>query len=152
MFFGHNLARSSTPQYLSSGIAAASGVTETSAAVNMAEDQAVLFAVCLGTVNAGGGGVIKVQASNDNGVSDPFTDVAGSGQQFSAANSGQAFVTDIYRPQKQFLQVSLVLNGGGTTTVQSIFALQYHVGVAPEVPGTNVAGVVWLSNPGPGAA
>ena len=42
--------------------------------------------------------------------------------------------------------------GSGNTTIQSIVAVTYHLAVAPETPGTNVNGVVWLSNPGPGAA
>jgi hypothetical protein len=152
MFFGHNLSRSTTPQSLSSGVAAGSGDTQTSSVLNVGQDLGAYFFVQLGTVATGGSGVIKLQQSNDNGVSDPYADVAGSGQTFSATNSGHGFVVDVYRPQKQYFQVVIVRNGGGNTTIASIFALQYHVGVAPEAPGTNVDGVVWLNSPGPGAA
>lgn len=152
MFFGHNLARSTNFALLSDGVAAGLGDTQTSTAVDLAADKGCLVTVVLGTVSTGGAGTIKLQMSADNGVSDPFTDIAGSGQAFTASNSGHAFVVDVYRPQKRYIQAVVVRGSGGNTVIQSIVAQTYHLAVAPELPGTNVDGVVWLSNPGPGAA
>jgi hypothetical protein len=151
MFFGHNLARSTTPNLLSDGVAAGSGDTQNSTALDMAEDQGVHFTVVLGTVAAGGSGTIKIQMSADNNVADPWTDVAGSAQSYTSTNSAHAFVADIFKPQRRYLRVVVIRGAGGNTTIQSIVALQYHVGVAPENPGTNFDGVLWLANPGPGA-
>lgn len=154
MFFGHNLARSVNFALLSDGVSAGSGDTQTSTVLDMVEDRGACFILTLGTVASGGGGVFKLQSSMDNGVSDPFTDIAGSsgGFSFTSTNSGHALVIDVYRPQKRYLQAVVVRGSGGNTTIQSIVAVTYHLSAAPETPGTSVDNVVWLSNPGPGTA
>ena len=74
----HNLSRHTNPWVLSAGVAAGSGDTQTSAALDTGLDQAAHIFITLGTVSTGGSGLIKLQASADNGVADPFTDVMGS--------------------------------------------------------------------------
>lgn len=152
MFFGHNISRSINPNLLSDGIAAGTGDTQTSSAVNLNLDQAVMLSIILGTVASGGAGLIKVQGSNDNGVADPFVDLMNTGVPYTSANSGQGIIIDLYRPQKRYLQVVIERTGGGNATVQSIVAYVYHLFLAPESPGTNFGSVGWLSNVGPGTA
>ena len=106
----------------------------------------------LGTVSSGGGGVFKAQMSADNGVADPFTDVAGSGFTFSSTNSGHCLIIDLYRPQKRYVQFVTVRTGTANTTIQSVVAQTYHLGIAPEAPGTSVDNIVWLANSANGAA
>lgn len=153
----HNLSRHSNPWVLSPGVAAGSGDTQTSAVLDLAVDEAVLIFVTLGTVSAGGAGTIKVQMSADNAVADPFADVANTGALYTSSNTLQGVVIDLYRPQKRYLQVQVVRGSGGNTVIASITALTYHGASQPLIPGTtsttgNVFNVIWLSNPGPGAA
>jgi len=151
----HNLSRHSNPWVLSPGVAAGSGDTQTSAVLDTGLDQAAHFFVTLGTVSTGGSGLIKLQASADNGVADPFADVMGSGVSYAVGNTLQGCVIDVYRPQKRYLQVQVIRGSGGNTVIASITALTYHLGVAPEIPGNTsttgqIFGINWLSNPGPG--
>ena len=153
----HNLSRSSNPWVLMTYTAAGSGDTQTSAVLDTNQDQAAYFVVILGTVSSGGGGTIKVQHSADNNVTDPFTDIAGSGFVSAIGNTLQGAIIDIYRPQKRYLQVVILRGSGGNTVISSVFGLTYHVGYAPEMAGTtsttgNIANITWLSNPGSGAA
>jgi hypothetical protein len=155
MFF-HNLARHVNPWVLSPGVVAGSGDTQTSAVLDTGVDYAALFFVTLGTVSTGGTGLIKVQGSADNGVADPFADIAGTGVTYAIGNTLQGAVIDVYRPQKRYLQVQIVRGSGGNTVIASITALTYHGSVQPLVPGStsttgNIMNVVWLSNPGPGS-
>lgn len=153
----HNLSRSSNPWVLSPGVSAGSGDTQTSAVLDTNQDQGAYFAVILGTVSTGGAGTIKLQHSSDNGVADPFADVMGSGFVYGIGNTLQGCVIDVYRPQKRYMQVVVVRGSGGNTVIGAIFAVTYHQGFAPLVPGVtsttgNIANVTWLSNPGSGAA
>lgn len=156
MFF-HNLSRHTTPWVLSSGVAAGSGDTQTSTVLDTFESAAAYFFVFLGTVSTGGAGLIKVQMSADNAVADPFVDVQGTGTSYAVGNTLQGCVIEIYRPQRRYLQVQVIRGSGGNTVIAAIGALTFHVGVAPEVPGStsttgNIFNVTWLANPGPGAA
>jgi hypothetical protein len=117
----------------------------------MNESQAVYFEIVLGAVSAGGTGLIKIQMSEDNGVSDPFIDVAQTGLTYTSVNSQQLGVIDIYRPQRQYLRVAIIRGTGGNTAITAILALAYHLQVAPVLLDTTVMNVIWLSNPGPGA-
>lgn len=146
MFFGHNLIKSTTPYSLSSGVAAGLGDTQLSAVLDMGESQGALFTVQLGTVAAGGTGTIQLQSSEDNGVTDAYANIAATAQAFTSTNSGHAFVLDLSRPQKRYHQVAITRGGTGDTTIQSVTAFKYHVGVAPESPGTNVDGVLETTN------
>jgi hypothetical protein len=155
MFF-HNLIKHANPWVLSPGVAAGSGDTQTSAVLDTAVDYAALFFITLGTVSTGGSGLIKVQGSADNGVADAFADIAGTGVTYTASNTLQGAVIDLYRPQKRYLQVQVIRGSGGNTVIASITALTYHGSNQPLVPGVtsttgNIMNVVWLSNPGPGS-
>ena len=154
--FYHNLSRHSTPWVLSSGVAAGSGDTQTSAVLNMSQDQGVMFTVVFGTITSLATGLIKIQQSADNGVADPFADVAGSGVTYSSSNTLQGCLIDIYRPWKTYLQVQVLRRAQANTVIAAIVAHVYHLSVAPELAGNtsttgNIFNVKWLNNPGPGA-
>ena len=151
MFPGHNLSRHTNPNSLSSLIPAGQGDVQTSNSVDLAENQGVLFLIQMGTIASGGNGTIKIQMSADDGVTDPYVDVAGSGQNFTNANSTHLFVVDINRPQRRWWRVAVVRGSGGNTSINGIIALEYNLEVAPNEAGLNTDGVVWLANPGPGA-
>jgi hypothetical protein len=118
----------------------------------MVTDRAVMFSIILGTVAAGGEGIIKVQGSRDNGVAYPFVDLANTAVPFTSANSGQGFIIDLYQPQMRYLQVVVMRNGSGNVTIQSIVAYVYHLSFAPESPGTNFGAIGWFPNVAAGTA
>jgi hypothetical protein len=155
----HNLSRHANPWTLMTYTAAGTGDTQTSSVVDTFVDAACMFLITLGTVSTNGAGLIKVQMSADNNVTDPFTDVAGSGIPWAVGNTLQTAVIDIYRPWKRYLQVVLLRTGGGNTVISAVTALTYHLGVAPgdsePIPtatARNIINVNWLNSPGPGAA
>ena len=110
----------------------------------------------LGTVSTGATGQMKLQMSADNGVTDPFTDVAGTGILYTATNTLQGAVVDLNRPQKRYVQAVVVRGAGGNTVIAAITALSYHDNIAPNVPGGtsttgNIINVIWLNNAANGA-
>lgn len=119
--------------------ATASGSTDiTSDSVDMAGFDAVLFFTTFGAITAEATTGIKVQQSSDNGGSDGFADLAGTGIVVADDADGQTFGIEIIRPRERYLRC-VVTRADEASAVGPIYALQY-AGSRGPVQNT-VAGV-----------
>lgn len=107
---------------VTAGAAATSAIT--SSALNMAGFDGVMFIVSLGTIVTGAVTSIKIQQSSDDGSSDDYSDVSGTGQTIADTADDTTIFSDVIRPGKQYLKL-LVSRGTQNATVGSIIAIQY---------------------------
>lgn len=112
---------------------AASATTPvTSAIVDTAGYEGVVFRTSLSTANATN--TIKVQQSATN-ATDDMEDVAGTS--VSSGTTNEDLVVEVYRPTKRYLQV--VVSRGAATTCESIWADLYGGGQG-QISNNTVAG------------
>ncbi len=115
----------------------------TSASVNMANYDGVLFLTSYGTAAADN--LFHAQQSSDDGGSDTFTDIAGSEIDLSGASDEDQWL-DIFRPEEQYVRV--VAQRGTSSTLGDIWAVQYK---GRDVPISNlISGTIYgkqLINP-----
>lgn len=151
MLFTPSLSSSINPYLLSGGIPAGKDDIQTSSVLDAVDDCGALFIVTFGAIENLGFGLVKLQMSSDQGLTDPFADIEGSAENFETLHAGHGLLLDVCAPHKRFLRVVINRNKPGHITIQSIVALTYS---HPAVPGAlgstfNVDGR--LSKPGPGA-
>jgi hypothetical protein len=91
----------------------------TSAAVDMAGFDGALFFTSFGTAAANNS--IKLQQSDDDGVSDGYSDIAGSS--VASGTSDEDVWIDIQKPTKRYLK--LVATRGTSSTLESIYVQKY---------------------------
>jgi hypothetical protein len=110
---------------VSPGVAA--GTTNiTPGGVDTAGYDSVLFLAVFGTLSAGAVTSLKAQASNDNGNTDAWSDIAGSNTPVpQATGSNKAASLDVYRPIKRYVQ-PVVLRGTGNAVLQVLVAVLYN--------------------------
>jgi hypothetical protein len=121
--------------------AGAAGTTDiNSTAINMEGFEAALFIVTFGAITAAAVTSIKLQASDDDGSTDDYTDLAGTGQTIADSDDEKVFFISIIRPRKKWVRL-VVDRGTQNAVVASAECLQYHGRVGPTTAhGTNVAG------------
>ncbi len=103
---------------------AAATTAITSSAVDMAGYEGVLLFTTFGTITANGVQSIKVQQSSDDGDSDAYADLAGTGITVADDDDGQMFGVEIIRPKEQYLKL-IVSRATQNAVVGEIYALQY---------------------------
>ena len=110
-----------------------------------------LFIITFGAIENLGCGLVKLQMSSDQGITDPFADIENSVANFETLHAGHGLLLDVFAPHKRFLRVVINRNKTGHITIQSIVALTYHHPAVPAALGSafNVDGR--LSKPEPGA-
>jgi hypothetical protein len=130
--------------------AGAAGTADiTTAAVDTAGYEGVLFIVPLGTIVSGAVTSIKVQQCDTTGGS--YADLTGSAQTIADTDDDKLLYVDVYRPQEQFLKL-IVDRGTQNTTVGGVVAIKYGkrtLGTASH--GTGVSGEQW-TGPAEGTA
>ena len=104
----------------------------TSDAVDMAGFEGVLLIGSYGVANSGN--YAKVQQSDDDGVSDGYSDLENT--KTTPTVSGNTFMIDIYRPQKRYLKVVETI--GSSSAVGPMLAIQYGPKVLPPTHGSTV--------------
>ena len=95
----------------------------TSDVVDMADYDAVVFFTTVGTISATAVTSIKVQQSNDNGVSDSWADLAGTKLDIADDDDGQTFGVQIIRPRERYLR-AVVSRGTANAAIGEIYALR----------------------------
>jgi hypothetical protein len=97
----------------------------TSGAVDMAGYEGVLFLTSFGTAAANN--LVKAQQSSDDGATDAYSDLEGTS--VTSGTSDEDVYIDIFRPTKRYLK--LVATRGTSSTLESIYALQYNPRTLP---------------------
>ena len=104
-----------------------SGTTAvTSSSVDMAGFTGALFFTSFGTAAANN--TLVAQQSSDDGSADAYADLEGTS--VSAGTSDEDVWIDLINPQKRYLLV--VATPAGTSTVESIWCLQYGARAVPQ--------------------
>ena len=98
----------------------------TSASVDMAGFTGAWFFTSFGT--AASNTTLKAQQSSDDGSSDAFSDLEGTS--LTSGTTDEDVWIDIINPQKRYLLV--IATPAGTSTVESIWCLQYGARAVPQ--------------------
>lgn len=120
----------------------AAGTTDVeSASVDMAEDggwDGVVFFTSFSVAAADNS--LKVQQSSDDGSTDSFGDLEGTGAVTGTSPSYEDIVVDVLRPTKRYVRAKAVVDT--SSTVESIWAVRYRSRTRPvtnTVSGTLLA-------------
>jgi hypothetical protein len=116
------------------------GTTDVTDAVtlDMSGYEGVVFLTSFGTAAADNS--LKAQQSDDDGSSDGYSDIIGSGVVSGASPSNEDVILDIFRPQKRYVKAVVVVDT--SSTVESIWAIQYkprNTPITNSVSGTLLA-------------
>ena len=134
---GHNLSNDVSALVVASASAAGTSLI-TSAAIDMANYEGALIMVKFGTIVTAAVTSIKVQGSDDDGSSDAYADLLGTGQTVADDDDDKVFVIDIFKPQERYLK-ALVVKATQNSTVESIIVLRYG---AKKLPATDDSATV----------
>ena len=131
-----NLAKLIQWKNISGATVAGKNDTITATAIDTLGFTDVLFAVTFGTITASGTGTIKIQHSSDNGSSDAFADVAGSGYSYTAAvDSAKTVLVDVHAPLKRYLQLLIVRNNDQNAAIVAANAILSNADLVPPALG-----------------
>ena len=133
--------------------AVAAGVSDqNSSSVNMANFESVLFVAALGTLTAGQVTNMKAQQSDDDGVSDAWSDLLGT---LTAAmddgDSDKLIQLDIVKPRKQYVRAVLV-RATQNAVIDGIVAYQYGPLKLPTTHDSSVQDTETHVSPAEGTA
>jgi len=103
---------------------AAGTSTITSTAVDTAEFAAVRFLVAIGPVVAGAVTSFKLQQSDDDGVADGYSDLAGTSQTIADDADNTHQYIDVLRPGKRYLKI-VFSRATQNATIGSVIAELY---------------------------
>ena len=133
-------------------VAAGTGDTQTSSAVDTAGFDGCLFAVHLGAITATAVTTVKAQQSSDDGATDAYADLAGSAQTPADTDDNKIVLIDIFRPQERYLK-ALVVRATANVVIDGIDAILYNADVKPTVQdATTVFGLETFASPAEGTA
>ncbi len=148
-----NLLKAVSPSRIKTSVSAGKNDTVTSTAIDTIDFGAALFRVTFGAIVSGGTGTVKLQHSSDNGSSDAFADIAGSGYAYTDADATKMVLIDVDRPTKRYIQVVVVRNNDQNATIDSIDATLYQPTYTPIASyAASVASAKTLGNAYSGAA
>lgn len=101
----------------------------------------VLFILAVGALTATQLTSMKAQASDDNGASDAYADIANSNTQtLQDADNNKLLLLDVYRPPKQWVR-PIVNRGTADAVVDGVIAVRYNASGPPTVhDASTVAG------------
>lgn len=108
----------------SNAVAAGTSDITPSAGVDTKEFEGCMFVVEFGEITADAVTSIKVQQSDDNGVADAYSDLAGTAVAVADSADNKVFYVDIYRPRKRYLKL-IVDRATQNAVLDSILALLY---------------------------
>lgn len=122
--------------------AVAAGTTDITDAssVDMASFETVTFLVPYGAITTGSVTSVKVQQSDDDGVSDGFSDLASSSITVADDQDNKCAIVSVVRPQKRYLK-PIVLRATQNAAIDGIFAIQSVPRVAPVTQDSTVMAV-----------
>lgn len=119
-------------------LAAAAGTsTITSDAIDLQAFDACMFLVPFGTITAGAVTSFKIQQSSDDGVTDGYSDLAGSSVTVADTQSGKVAYIDVVRPTKRYLKL-VISRATQNSVVNNVLALKYIGHKQPVTQGATV--------------
>jgi hypothetical protein len=133
------------------GAAAATDIT--TSAVDMADYEGCLFLVAFGAIVTNAVTAIKLQQSDDDGSSDGYSDIVGTGQTVADDDDNTSFVIDFRKPQKRYLKL-IVTRATQNATVGAVYAIPYNKGSRSDLSaaGTAISGAERFINVAEGTA
>ncbi len=120
------LHRVVTAQAISTGV--------NSDSVDLRDYDGACFVAQFGALS--GTATVKLQQSDDDGVSDDFTDMSGT-VVAGATDDDKMVVFDIIRPSKRYIRA--VVSGQALDEIDSVLAILYMPRVQPVTQGSTVA-------------
>lgn len=114
----------------SNAVAAGTTTITPSSGIDMQGYDGCLFLVAFGAITASGVQSVKVQQSDDDGVSDAYSDLEGTSVSVADDDDNQLVWVDVARPQKRYLKV-IVSRATQNSAIDGILALQYGSKVEP---------------------
>ena len=144
---GHvSLGRNAKVTLINTGESAAQS-TITSDEIDMAGFEGVMFLVHMGTIDGSAVTSTFVRQATATGMGSAAT-LTGSTHTIADTGDDSIYLTDVYRPLEQFLDVR-VSRGTSNSVIQSIVAIQYN-GRKPPVThdASTVANDIYLAGPG----
>ena len=143
---GHvSLGRNSKVTLINNGETAAQS-TITSDEIDMAGFEGVLILVHMGTITSGAATTTFIRQDTATGLGSGAT-LTGSTHTIADTASDTVFLTDLYRPTEQFIDVR-VTRATQNSVIQSIVAIQYN-GRKPPVThdASTVTADIYLAGP-----
>jgi hypothetical protein len=145
-----NLGKNTKTTVVSNAVAAGTTAVDPTA-VDMQNFESVMFIVQFGTITASAVTSVKAQQSSDNGSSDAFADLEGTGQTVADTDDDLAFIIDIVNPQERYVK-PYVSRGTANAVIESITAIQYGSRKMPVTQGATVGGIETHVSPDEGTA
>lgn len=148
----HSVYKVSQVSHPLAATTAGKGDTITSSAVDMLGFSGACFIVTFGTITSTGTGTVKLQHSTDDGSTDAYADVAGSGYSYTAAtDSAKQVVVEVWKPTKRYLKLLVVRNNDANAVVENGVCIQYAPDLNPPA-NSSVSGAKSLNTPVSGTA
>ena len=147
-----NLSKDAKLVRHSAAVAAGATAITPSAGVDCKGFDGCLFIAAFGAIVSGAVTSVKVQQSDDDGVADGFSDLAGTSVTVADDADGKLVYVDVVRPRKRYLKM-IVSRGTQNATLDGITAVLYDPKVAPTThDAATVAGGETHVSPAEGTA
>lgn len=136
----------------SNAVAAGATAITPSAGIDTAGFDAVTFIAMFGAIVTSAVTSVKVQQSDDDGVSDGYSDLEGSSVSVADDDDNQIVAVEIIRPQKRYLKM-IVSRATANATLDGIVAILHSGNVSPTThDATTVVGSELHWGPAEGTA
>lgn len=113
--------------------------------------EGVCFKIAFGAITSGAATSVKLQQSDDNGVSDGYSDIVGSSQTVADTDDGKIVLLDVHRPQKRYL-CAAISRATQNATVDYMEAILYNGNQVPITADSTVASQEIFVSPAEGTA
>jgi hypothetical protein len=133
-------------------IAAGTGDTLTSNALDTQNYNEVSFQFLFGAITASAVVTIKLQHSTDDGATDAYADIAGTSQTLPVADAQKMILSSIYRPTKRYLK-TIITRATANAAIDGVVAYLNLPANAPVSFGATVSGTPeFFNSPASGTA
>ena len=147
----YNLSKQAKLTRVSNAVVAGTSDVESSS-VDMTGFDSVAFIVAMGAITSGAATSANVEQSSDDGSSDSFTELLGTGITIADDDDNQLVLLDVCQPRERYVRC-VVERATQNAVVDGIFALQYNSNVEPVThDSTTVVGSEWHQSPAEGTA
>lgn len=120
-------------------------------AVDMKRFRSVAFLLAMGSITGGAATSAKLQASEDNGVADGWSDLEGTSITIADDDDDQLFILEIDNPQKRYVRV-YISRATQDSVVDGVIAVQFNADDEPVTQSDSVADSEYHHAPDEGTA
>jgi hypothetical protein len=145
-----NQLNATSSQRLSNAVAAGTSAINSSS-IDLANTEGAIFRVLFGAITSGAVTSVKLQASDDNGSADDWTDLEGSAITVADTDDNKIAELDLSKPRKRYARV-VVSRATQNSVVDGITAVPYGVRNQPAAQHSTVLGRKVLVSPAEGTA